>query len=724
MGREVLVVDDDRHFASQMVDLLDMHGWTARSVRDGASAIAEYQRARPDAVLLDLVLPQTTGGRVLAQLRALPGGESLPVLITSAAGRPDGPLAQEAMKLGAVAFLAKPFQHDALLSILQRVAGSSSRIVAVPKPETPGRAAESDAWSGTLRPSTIVRLLATIFHGHQHGILSTDGERGPREIYVLNGYPIWTESQGKDRPLAQWLCLDGSLTTDALAGIEEDVGRGIAVRHSVVERGLLTAAELSQRLAAWVTFEVEALLGQHGRYRWEEGDSFVGRVPIHEVNPVQACWNGVRSHLDLRVALRDLETIGTRRLARTRTFARLFGYMADSPTLRRLGEKLVVGGTVPQLRDPAIGAEDEVLRALWLMVQTGMISIQESTERPERETGSHRSVPGTRTPPPLQRVATEVAVQLDVGRRTSERIPAIPNDVDLETLIARDHVARMELDHYAFLGISRAATSAEVDTAYQQLAPRYRLRSGGDGLAPDTKKRARELLTRLMQAVEVLSDTGRRAAYDAAGAPPVGLTAGPAPSTARMTAVTFAGQRAIAGQEPGPIPSTKPTTSAVAAIVIVADLTLDPIDVSGWPEIGERWVRAREALAGGDARKACAMYDALRALAPAEPGVLADFGWARWVAGPPDDRTGEKALEWLALAQTFDPQHRQAVEAEVRIRQALIQGEELRRAVKRLLRLKPDLAWAKELESEIDSATQAVESRQGSALGRLFGRRG
>lgn len=718
MSPSILVVDDDRHFTAQMGELLDMHGWSVRIAKDGVSALAEVQKSSPDIVLLDLILPQMSGNRVLSQLRALPNGSELPVLVTSATGRPDGPLAQEALRLGAAAYLAKPFNHDDLLALLRRHARAPK--AATPAPQSAGGPA-SDAWSGLLRPATTVTLLATIFHCHHHGVLTVDAEGGTRRFYILNGYPVWVDVDDGDGPLLPYLVHEGALPPEAVPHIEQDLRRGTPVRQAVIERALLTNAELQTKLPGWVGSEVEALLGTQGRYQWKMGDDFVGRVPIHEVNPFGALWAGVRRHLDLRVALRDLEAHGTRRLARTRTFPRLFGYIADSVHLRRLGEKLCAPASVGELRAAHIGPEDEILRALWLMHQGGLVAIQDAPERPEGAgtPGRTQSQPAMSSPS-LPRVQTEVAVAMDVGRKTRERIPAIPNDVDIDTFIARDHVSRMELDHYAFLGLTQGATALDVDAAYQQIAPRYRLRSGGDGLAPETRRRARELLARLMQAVEVLSDSNRRAAYDAAGAPAVGLTAGPAPSTARMQAVGF-GPAKVAPPSEAAAPKS-PTTSALPAVVIVAELTLDPMGASSG-ELQDRWSRAREAMLGGDARKACAMLDALRAIAPAEPGILADLGWARWVAGPPDDRTGEKALEWLQLAQTFDPQHRQAVEAEVRIRQALIQGEELRRALKRLLRLKPELAWARALEGEIDSATASAEQKQGSALGRLFGRR-
>src|SRR6476659_9754359 len=64
----VLVVDDDPDLAEVLSGALRYEGWQVRSAGDGASALAEARELMPDAVVLDVMLPDTDGFTVLRSL--------------------------------------------------------------------------------------------------------------------------------------------------------------------------------------------------------------------------------------------------------------------------------------------------------------------------------------------------------------------------------------------------------------------------------------------------------------------------------------------------------------------------------------------------------------------------------------------------------------------------------------------------------------------------------
>ena len=65
-----LVVDDEASLAEVLTSMLTFEGWQARSAADGASAIRIGRRFAPDAVILDVMLPDLSGFEVLRRLRA------------------------------------------------------------------------------------------------------------------------------------------------------------------------------------------------------------------------------------------------------------------------------------------------------------------------------------------------------------------------------------------------------------------------------------------------------------------------------------------------------------------------------------------------------------------------------------------------------------------------------------------------------------------------------
>jgi CheY-like chemotaxis protein len=87
MGRTVLVVDDHPSFRRFASRLLQAAGFSVvDEAGDGASALDAVRRLRPDVVLLDVLLPDTTGFEVAEQLSADPEG---PVVVLTSSRSAD-----------------------------------------------------------------------------------------------------------------------------------------------------------------------------------------------------------------------------------------------------------------------------------------------------------------------------------------------------------------------------------------------------------------------------------------------------------------------------------------------------------------------------------------------------------------------------------------------------------------------------------------------------------
>ncbi len=68
-GREVLIADDDAELRAMLREALAPYGYVIREAADGAEAIRELERQRPDVLLLDLLMPEVDGFEVLRRLR-------------------------------------------------------------------------------------------------------------------------------------------------------------------------------------------------------------------------------------------------------------------------------------------------------------------------------------------------------------------------------------------------------------------------------------------------------------------------------------------------------------------------------------------------------------------------------------------------------------------------------------------------------------------------------
>jgi two-component system, OmpR family, KDP operon response regulator KdpE len=114
---QVLVVDDDETVASVVVSYLERAGHTTVHVADGFAALDALADARPDLVVLDLMLPGIDGLEVCRRLRA--DGHTFPVLVLTA--RADEVDTVVGLDAGADDYVTKPFSIDELLARIRAV---------------------------------------------------------------------------------------------------------------------------------------------------------------------------------------------------------------------------------------------------------------------------------------------------------------------------------------------------------------------------------------------------------------------------------------------------------------------------------------------------------------------------------------------------------------------------------------------------------------------------
>lgn len=116
MKPTVFLVDDDRKFLRSTARLLKSENLPVAEFHSGEEFFENYETGQPGCLLLDLMMPGMTGLDVLRMIREL--DLSLPTIVMTAFG--NVPSAVQAMKLGALDFVEKPFHLNADLKRLIR----------------------------------------------------------------------------------------------------------------------------------------------------------------------------------------------------------------------------------------------------------------------------------------------------------------------------------------------------------------------------------------------------------------------------------------------------------------------------------------------------------------------------------------------------------------------------------------------------------------------------
>ncbi|MGC2165245.1 MAG: response regulator, partial [Gallionella sp.] len=117
--RSILIIEDDQVFAKILLEHARSFGFKALVACDGKSGLALAHEHRPDAITLDLRLPDLDGSVVLERLKNDPETRHIPVQIISADALPDRTLPR--MRRGAFAVLAKPVQLHELEEAFKHV---------------------------------------------------------------------------------------------------------------------------------------------------------------------------------------------------------------------------------------------------------------------------------------------------------------------------------------------------------------------------------------------------------------------------------------------------------------------------------------------------------------------------------------------------------------------------------------------------------------------------
>jgi two-component system chemotaxis response regulator CheY len=112
----VLVVDDDDAIREMIGEVLQTVGYRVETAANGLQALAKVGTTRPDAILLDLMMPVMDGWTFLQECRANPLCGGRPVAVMSAHRD-----AQNASALGVNSILSKPFDVDVLLDTVKRL---------------------------------------------------------------------------------------------------------------------------------------------------------------------------------------------------------------------------------------------------------------------------------------------------------------------------------------------------------------------------------------------------------------------------------------------------------------------------------------------------------------------------------------------------------------------------------------------------------------------------
>lgn len=116
--KKILVADDEEDIKVVLEMFLDAAGYEVYTSYDGLDTIEKVKEYMPDLVLMDIMMPIIDGIEVVRQMKENDDLKHIPVIMLTAASKSD--MAEKAIAVGAVDYVAKPFEPEAIESIIKK----------------------------------------------------------------------------------------------------------------------------------------------------------------------------------------------------------------------------------------------------------------------------------------------------------------------------------------------------------------------------------------------------------------------------------------------------------------------------------------------------------------------------------------------------------------------------------------------------------------------------
>jgi DNA-binding response OmpR family regulator len=120
MAKTILIVEDEEAVRELEKFILEQQGYNVMEARDGLEGLAKAEFRKPDLILLDLMMPDVSGGRMFDEMKRHPTTTGIPIIVVT--GKPD---AHEMFDetLGSDDVIMKPFEADTLLGRIREHIG-------------------------------------------------------------------------------------------------------------------------------------------------------------------------------------------------------------------------------------------------------------------------------------------------------------------------------------------------------------------------------------------------------------------------------------------------------------------------------------------------------------------------------------------------------------------------------------------------------------------------
>jgi len=563
-------------------DFLTARGFAVQWVQTGGDAVAAFQQAAPDLMILDALLPGLTGLKVCQTVRKLPGGEQVKTVLLSKVYRQFKAQYESRRTMGVDAYAEKPVnvgEMDKLLSELLAAAAAtpvaepapapsaaagSTRAAPAPAaataaPEAPesGETRRKMGAAGALSATPFPRLLFYLFKYRRTGALRVAHEQVSKVLYLREGNLEFVTSNLSNESLGRYLVQRGAITDEQYnSSLQKMVVSGRQQGDILLEMGVLSPHQLFEGLQGQAREKILRVFAwDEGAYEFRSGAFTFAEGLQMKIPTLPLVLEGVRRFYTLSRLERYFNEYKNQRLRRINNSLLDRGVLSLAPRDAKLF-KLVDGRmTLGKIVANSHLGLSETFQLLYFLLLTEVVRFVGDPGFGRRGLREHEEYAEGRR----QRRDELRSIKDDRVGFGEDNLRVF------RRAVARAHENLDQKNYYELLNLTRSATADAVRQAYHRLAKAYRPFELHRQADVDLQAKSDRLFAAISRAYEALIDPETRRAYDDdlvrfPGKPP----APPAPETERVVRVEAPPRRPEPRREAPSVPPSLRADRAVA----------------------------------------------------------------------------------------------------------------------------------------------------------------
>ena len=130
----LLVIDDDENLRKIVRHIFELAGFEVYSAENGDAGVKAAVSNPPNAILMDVTMPEKDGFDACSELRRVGRTQAVPIIMLTAKTRDES--YQHALYKGATAYVQKPFHNDELVALVKQLVEEAERPQPAPPPPT------------------------------------------------------------------------------------------------------------------------------------------------------------------------------------------------------------------------------------------------------------------------------------------------------------------------------------------------------------------------------------------------------------------------------------------------------------------------------------------------------------------------------------------------------------------------------------------------------------